>query len=301
MRDIKIIPNTTNRIRSTNSYFNEIKASILTPEQEVELFSKFKGGDQRAKSKIIESNLRFVISVAKQYAPKDDPDILMDMIQEGNLGLIKAVEEFDISRGFKFISYAVWHIRQRIIAYLGDKSILVRASTSVTQNRSIIRRIYEKLEVVLERVPNQEEVFEEFKLNHNNKIASLSDEQIKSRIREFHFEIGTSFSLDQHVFGESTTTHADLLIDKHALEDISNLFQDNRNISTLLLNKLGEKERVMLEITYGLDGNNPNIERAASTFNICRERVRQINSQSLKKLKKFGERIKSEILFEEKI
>lgn len=295
IRGLKISQKTTYRNNATNSYFNEIKFPVLTPDEEVKLFHQIRMGDQKAYQRVIECNLRFVISVAKQFAPVNNPDALLDLIQEGNMGLIHAIRDFDTTTGFKFISYAVWHIRQRIMMAVHNNKTIRQAANIIT-DRQIVKKIEDYLETRLERKPTEEEMYDKFREKFNTRKIPFTDEQMKKKVHDYIYEFQGTYSLDDIVLGSETTTLGEMMEDDSFSQE--NIFNqsDVKAVTNDLLNILNERERKMLEITYGLDGLGASVYRAATECGLSYVRVNQINQMSLSKLRKFAGEDLKEIL-----
>ncbi len=274
MRQLKITQSITKRDSITlDKYLQEIgKESLITAEEEVELAKKIRDGDQDALEKLTKANLRFVVSVAKQY--QGQGLTLPDLINEGNLGLIKAAKRFDETRGFKFISYAVWWIRQSIIQAISEQSRMVRLPLNKIGAISKINKGTSLLEQQLEREPNAKEISEFLDLSE----AEVSNVQsMNSR----HISVDAPFSegedhglLDVMVNGDSPNADNGLL--KESLNK-----EIKRSLATLT-----EREAEVLKLFYGIDGNREiSLEEIGSKFDLTRERVRQIKEKAIKRLK----------------
>jgi RNA polymerase primary sigma factor len=300
IKEVKITQKTTHRSRATASYFSEITFPVLSPEEELNLFYKIRQGDQGAYEKIIKCNLRFVISVAKQFAPRNDSDALLELIQEGNLGLMHAIRDFDTTTGFKFITYAVWHIRQRIMLSLNNNKA-VRYSENIIQDRQMVRKIIDLLEVKLERKPIEEEIYEMYCDKFNNRKTKLTEEQIRGKISNYFSDAGTVRSLDEILINsDSDTTFGELIADNSLNHEPMFNKNDRDRVTHLLLDKLHGKERTLIEMTYGLDGDIPSIHRAALAHDLTVTRARQINTESLLRMKRHvGKNLSDHINFDE--
>lgn len=275
MRSLSITQTITNRdAKSIDKYLNEIsKYDVLSPEEEVELFQKYQNGCERSFEKIINHNLRFVVSVAKQYSNSQGLR-LGDAINEGNLGLIKAAKRFDTSRGFKFISYAVWWIRQSIIAALNDKNGNIR----VPSNMKILIRKIKVTQIEFLQNEGREPSLEE--------ISSIMEIPVH-RIKKCLEYKSRCASLDAPFNAESESS---LL---NTLEDTDNVPPDYKldhtesikvDVSNLL-STLNDRECQILKMNYGLGYNRENtLQEISDVLGTSRERVRQIKSRALKKL-----------------
>jgi RNA polymerase primary sigma factor len=263
----------TNANRALGSYLEEIsKYEPLTPEEEVELAQKIRQGDLTAKKKLTEANLRFVVSVAKDYQGNGLP--LTDLINEGNLGLIKAAERFDETRGFKFISYAVWWIRQSILQALAEHSRIVRLPLNRVGTIKKITKELEVLEMQLERSPSQDELALGLKMNTEDVSNSI-------KISRRHH------SLDKPFKDGEENTLSDILNDDTIPEPDRQLMMDSlkRDIKHSL-NTLKEKERDVLMLYFGIDSEYPKtLNEIGEKFNLTRERIRQIKDKAINRLR----------------
>ena len=276
MRSLRITKQITNRdALSLDLYFGEVnKLNLLTMEEEINLATKIKNGDLKALEMLISSNLRFVISVAKQYQNKGLT--LSDLINEGNVGLIKAAERFDETKGFRFISYAVWWIRQSILQSIAENSRMVRLPLNKLGTIAKINSAFAKLDQVFQREPFPEEVAE--MLNFRLKVV---EEAIQTSI----FKISTDAPLRQGESGEITLY--DTLVNSDEPSTDMPLLQDSLNIEIeRSLAILGDREAVILRHYFGLAGTKALcIEEIAVELNLRRERVRQLKDKAIKKLK----------------
>jgi len=271
---MKISKQFTNRENySLEKYLQEIgKVDLLTPEQEIALAMMIKKGDKAALEVLIKANLRFVVSVAKQYQNQGLP--LGDLIDEGNIGLIKAVRRFDETRGFKFISYAVWWIRQSILQALAEQSRIVRLPLNRVGALSKISKTYSNLKQEFEREPTQEEIAEVLELN----VDDISD---AIRISGKQVSVDAPFS-----FGEDNS-----LLD--VIENIDQPAPDDKLLSESLkeeikslLGILPEREAEVVRLYFGLDGDySMTLEEIGEKFNLTRERVRQIKEKAIRRLR----------------
>lgn len=277
MRQLKISRQFTNREnKSLDKYLSDIsRVPMINSEEEVELAQAIRAGDQSALERLVNANLRFVVSVSKQY--QNQGLTLGDLINEGNLGLIKAAKRFDETRGFKFISYAVWWIRQSILQAIADQARIVRLPLNKVGSLSKVMQIYAELEQKLEREPTPAEIAER---------SEMSLEEVETVLKTS----GKAMSLDAPI-SESSEDGNSLLStlgqneepdpDEHLLDESL-----KREI-TLSLNNLSDKEKDILKYFYGLDGNPPySLEDIAEKVGLTRERVRQIKENALKRLRK---------------
>jgi RNA polymerase primary sigma factor len=275
MRQLKITKSITNReSQSLEKYLQEIgKVELISPEEEVKLAIRIKQGDQRALDKLTKANLRFVVSVAKQY--QNQGLSLPDLINEGNLGLIKAAQRFDETRGFKFISYAVWWIRQSILQALAEQSRIVRLPLNKVGLTNRIQKAYSQLEQEFEREPSAEELAE---------ILELDIEEVSSTlgIAARHVSMDTPLSE-----GEENTL-IDVLENPNAeraevnIEHKESLKQEiDRSLKTLT-----ERQKEVICFFFGIGVDHPmSLEDIGEKFNLTRERVRQIKDKAITKLR----------------
>lgn len=275
MRQLKITKQVTNReAPSLDKYLREIgKVSLLTPDEEVKLVHKIRNGDRKALEILINANLRFVVSVAKQY--QNQGLTLPDLINEGNLGLIKAAERFDETRGFKFISYAVWWIRQSILQALAEQSRIVRLPLNKIGSINKINKAFTKLEQEFQREPLAEEI-----ANVLNLHTSVVNESINCS--NFHISMDAPLKDDDKnennlydvlIFNEIATPDNSLI-------DSSLKMEIERTLSTL-----NDREAEILRYYFGLNGMNAHtLEEIGQALDLTRERVRQVKEKALKKL-----------------
>jgi RNA polymerase primary sigma factor len=273
MRQLKIIKSITNReSASLEKYLQEIgKEEMISAEQEAELAQRIRKGDQEALERLTRANLRFVVSVAKQY--QNQGLSLPDLINEGNLGLLKAAERFDETRGFKFISYAVWWIRQSILQAISEQSRLVRLPLNQVGSLNKISREISKFEQLNERRPSLEEIAEHIDLPEEKIDAAMN-------ITGHHVSVDAPFAegednslLDVLVNEDIPTTDRELVIES--------LKEEIRNA----LNVLTERERKVIEDSYGIGRPELTLEEIGTKYNLSRERVRQIKEKAIRKLR----------------
>ncbi|MCX6276102.1 MAG: RNA polymerase sigma factor RpoD/SigA [Bacteroidetes bacterium] len=274
MRQLKITKQVTNReTASLDKYLQEIgRVELITAEEEVRLARLIKQGDPKALEKLTKANLRFVVSVAKQY--QNQGLTLSDLINEGNLGLIKAATRFDETRGFKFISYAVWWIRQSILQALAEQSRIVRLPLNKIGSINKINKAFSKLEQEFEREPSHEEIA---------VVLGITMDDIKDTMRTSGRHVSMDAPLTQ---GEDGT-----LMD--VLEDVDQLNPDHMLISESLrreveraLTTLTMREADVLRLYFGLAGEQPmTLEEIGDRFDLTRERVRQIKEKAIRRLK----------------
>lgn len=274
MRQLKISKSITNREDSTlDKYLQEItQERLLTAEEEIALARKIKEGDKDALPKLTRANLRFVVSVAKQYQHQGLS--LPDLINEGNIGLIKAAEKFDDTRGFKFISYAVWWIRQSIMQALADQSRLVRLPLNQVGSVNKINKISNKFEQEFERKPSIAEIAEEI---------NLSQERVSDAIKGNNRHV----SMDAPLTDGNDNGLADLLQGNDGQDiDTHLLLESLREELKLALNILDERERFVIEAFYGINQPEMTLQEIGAKKGLTRERARQIREKAIRKLRK---------------
>ncbi len=274
MRQLKITKQVTNReTASLDKYLQEIgKVDLITAEEEVELAQKIKAGDQLALEKLTKANLRFVVSVAKQY--QNQGLTLPDLINEGNLGLIKAAQRFDETRGFKFISYAVWWIRQSILQALAEQSRIVRLPLNKIGSINKINKTYAFLEQAHERAPSAEEIAKELDMTVNDVKESLKNS-------------GRHVSMDAPlVEGEDSNLYDVLNSGESPNPDKTLLHESLRTEIERALETLTPREADVVRLYFGLGNQHSmTLEEIGETFDLTRERVRQIKEKAIRRLK----------------
>ncbi len=273
MRQLKITKSITNReSASLDKYLQEIgKEELITVEEEVELAQRIKKGDQEALEKLTKANLRFVVSVAKQY--QNQGLSLPDLINEGNLGLIKAAEKFDETRGFKFISYAVWWIRQSILQALAEQSRIVRLPLNQVGSLNKINKALARFEQEHERAPSPEELAHELQLPKEKVADTL-------RVAGRHVSVDAPFAdgednslLDVLVNSDSPNADRGLINESLATEII-------RALETLT-----DRERDIIRYFFGIGCSEMTLEEIGEKFDLTRERVRQIKEKAIRRLR----------------
>lgn len=276
----------TNReSKSLDQYLQEIgKVNLLTPDEEVDLAIKIRKGDGDAQEKLVRANLRFVVSVAKQFQNKGLS--LGDLINEGNLGLIKAAKRFDETRGFKFISYAVWWIRQGIMSALADHQRAVRLPLNRVNNLTKISKAYRDLEQEYERKPTTEELARILEMTAEEVAYSL---QISARYVSMDAPLKSG--------DENKNSLMDVLPnDNQPLPDNSLMKESLKNEITNVLSTLNAREAEVIRLSFGIGRNQKaTLEEIGDRFNLTRERIRQIKEKALRKLRgsKKSERLKA--------
>ena len=273
MRQLKIVKSITNReSASLEKYLQEIgKEELLSVEEEVELAQRIKKGDHKALERLTRANLRFVVSVAKQY--QNQGLSLADLINEGNVGLIKAAEKFDETRGFKFISYAVWWIRQSILQAIAEQSRIVRLPLNQVGQVNKINKVLNKLEQENERRPSVEEIAESADIPEDKVDDAL-------KVSAKHVSVDAPFSetddnslLD--VMPDTSTPQADDLL----------LMESLRAEIKKVLTVLNDRERKVVEAFFGIDQPEMTLEEIGAKYGLSRERVRQIKEKAIRRLR----------------
>jgi RNA polymerase primary sigma factor len=275
MRQLKISKSITNReSESLEKYLQEIgRVDLISAEEEVLLATRIKKGDQKAMDRLVRANLRFVVSVAKQY--QNQGLTLSDLINEGNLGLIKAAQRFDETRGFKFISYAVWWIRQSIMQALAEQSRIVRLPLNKVGLTGRISKAYTQLEQEFEREPTPEEIATVLEISTDEVAATMG---VSAR----------HVSVDQPIFDGEDGTLIDLLENKNADKtDDQLLVTDSLNTEIeRTLGSLTPRQKEVLVYFFGLGIDHPlSLEDIGERYNLTRERVRQIKDKAISRLR----------------
>jgi RNA polymerase primary sigma factor len=274
MRQLKIIKQVTNReTPSLDKYLHEIgKVELITAEEEVELARRIKLGDISALERLIKSNLRFVVSVSKQY--QNQGLSLPDLINEGNLGLIKAAQRFDETRGFKFISYAVWWIRQSILQALAEQARIVRLPLNKIGSINKINKTFAELEQKFEREPSIQELAE---------AMEIAPDDIKESLKS----AGRHVSMDAPLQQDEEGTLYDVLLSKESPSPDKGLLTESlRKEIERALSTLTYREANIIRLYFGLNGKHQHtLEEIGEEFNLTRERVRQIKEKAIKRLK----------------
>lgn len=273
---MKLTRQITNREnRSLDQYFQEIgKYELLTSDEEVELAIKIRNGDIEAQNRLVRANLRFVVSVAKMY--QNQGLSLGDLINEGNIGLVKAAQRFDETRGFKFISYAVWWIRQGIMSAIADQSRVVRLPLNRVSNLTQLGKAYRELEQELERKPTTEELA---------KILDISSDEVAYILQI----AGRQISVDAPISSgdENKSTLMDILHnDAHPMPDTELMSDSLISEVKSILSTLDEREAEVIKLSFGIGtGQRATLEEIGERFDLTRERIRQIKETALRKLR----------------
>ena len=274
MRQLKITKQVTNReTASLDKYLQEIgKVDLISADEEVELAQRIKSGDKIALERLTKANLRFVVSVAKQY--QNQGLTLPDLINEGNMGLIKAAQRFDETRGFKFISYAVWWIRQSILQALAEQSRIVRLPLNKIGSINKINKTYAYLEQTHERVPSAEEIAKELDMSVNDVKESMKNS-------------GRHISMDAPlVEGEDSNLYDVLRSGESPNPDKELMHESLKTEIERALETLTPREADVIRLYFGLGENYPmTLEEIGETFELTRERVRQIKEKAIRRLK----------------
>ena len=274
MRQLKITKSITNRQdKSLDKYLSDIsKEEMITAQDEVALAKRIKAGDKSALDKLVKANLRFVVSVSKQY--QNQGLSLPDLINEGNLGLIKAAGRFDETRGFKFISYAVWWIRQTILQALADQSRIVRLPLNQVGSLSKINKSYSRLEQELERPPSASEIADHLEMGTEKVRATMkiSGRQVSvdAPLRE-----GEDFSMIDILENRDSMKTDGLLMQESLVKEIE------RSLTTL-----SEREREVIRLFFGIGGKQGlTLDEIGNIFDLTRERVRQLKEKAIRRLR----------------
>ncbi len=274
MKQLKITKSITNRdVGTLEKYLQDIaKESLISPEEEVELAQRIKEGDQQALDRLVKANLRFVVSVAKQY--QNQGLSLQDLINEGNLGLIKAAQRFDETRGFKFISYAVWWIRQSILQAVAEQARIIRLPLNQVGAVSKLKKTAAMLEQEYQRKPSTAELAKEL---------DLPEAKVQSLMGMNMHQISTDAPLDDDDEGNFLDVYVDQ--DSAATDEAVENESDNNAIKHAL-SMLSDKERQVINMYYGIGTSREySLDEIALTMGISRERTRQIRDRVLKRLK----------------
>lgn len=274
MRQLKITKQVTNReTASLDKYLQEIgKVELISAEEEVQLAQKIRQGDDDALERLTKANLRFVVSVSKQY--QNQGLSLPDLINEGNLGLIKAAQRFDETRGFKFISYAVWWIRQSILQALAEQSRIVRLPLNKIGSINKINKAFSRLEQEFEREPTHEEIANLLEMSHSD-------------VRESMRNSGRHMSMDAPlVQGEDSTMYDVLASNDNNRPDVGLMIESLRKEIERALSTLTPREADVVKLYFGLNGQHAlTLEEIGEKFDLTRERVRQIKEKAIRRLK----------------
>ncbi|PMC23639.1 RNA polymerase subunit sigma [Hoylesella buccalis] len=273
MRQLKITKSITNRESAAlDKYLQEIgHEDLISIEEEIELAQRIKKGDRKALEKLTKANLRFVVSVAKQY--QNQGLSLPDLINEGNLGLIKGAEKFDETRGFKFISYAVWWIRQSILQAIAEQSRIVRLPLNQVGSVNKINRILNKFEQEHERRPNVDEIADQIDLPEDKIVEAMKVN-------------GKHISVDAPIMEGADSSLLDVLPNTESpMADNELVMESLREEVASALNVLNERERNIIECFYGINQREMTLEEIGDKFGLTRERVRQIKEKALRRLR----------------
>jgi len=273
MRQLKITKSITNReSASLDKYLQEIgREELITVEEEVELAARIRKGDRRALDKLTRANLRFVVSVAKQY--QNQGLSLPDLINEGNLGLIKAAEKFDETRGFKFISYAVWWIRQSILQALAEQSRIVRLPLNQVGSLNKINKAVSKFEQENERRPSADELAEKL----GAPVDKVSDTM---KVQGRHVSVDAPF-----VDGEDNSLLDVLVNDDSPMADSTLVNESLSKEIDRALDTLTSREKEIIRMFFGIGQSEKTLEEIGDKFNLTRERVRQIKEKAIRRLR----------------
>ena len=273
---MKITKQFTNReSKSLDQYLQEIgKVDLLTPDQEIDLAIKIKKGDRLAQEQLIKANLRFVVSVAKQF--QNQGLSLGDLINEGNIGLIKAAERFDETRGFKFISYAVWWVRQSIMQAIADQSRVVRLPLNRVGNLTKISKAYRDLEQEYERKPTTDELA---------LILDMTADEVAYALQIAGRQVSMDAPLKEGDDGKNSLVDI-LPNDEQPLPDFTLMTESLKKEVANVLSTLSEREAEVIKLYFGIGGDHSaTLEEIGERFNLTRERVRQIKEKALRNLR----------------
>jgi RNA polymerase primary sigma factor len=273
MRQLKITKQVTNRdTPSLDKYLQEIgKVDLISPDEEVVLARRIKTGDADALSKLVKANLRFVVSVAKQY--QNQGMSLPDLINEGNLGLMKAAQRFDETRGFKFISYAVWWIRQAILQALAEQARIVRLPVNKIGSINRINRAFSRLEQEFEREPSSQEIAE---------ILEMAPDEVKESLKTN----GRTVSMDAPISSEEDNNMYDVMQSTDTPSPDKNLINESLSYEIeRALSTLSPREAKVLKLYFGINMKHPfTLEEIGEELALTRERVRQIKEKAIKRI-----------------
>jgi len=274
MRQLKISKQVTNRdTPSLDKYLHEIgKVELISADEEVELARRIKNGEQEALTKLVNANLRFVVSVSKQY--QNQGLSLPDLINEGNLGLIKAAQRFDETRGFKFISYAVWWIRQSILQALAEQARIVRLPLNKIGSINKINKTFSRLEQEFEREPTADEI-------------AIALDMVPKEVKEYLKSSGKHVSMDAPLAPDEDSDMYDVFVtDDISLPDKQLINESLKKEIDRILTTLSPREADIVKMYYGLNGKHPHtLEEIGEQFDLTRERVRQIKEKAIRRLK----------------
>ena len=275
MRHLKITHNIAQRDRQVDKYLNEIaKTELLTAEQEGELAKRIRMGDTDALDHMVKANLRFVVSVAKQYQNQGLP--LSDLINEGNLGLIRATYKFDETRGFKFISYAVWWIRQAIMQSIVEQSRIIRLPVSKVGAYTKITKAFQSFEQEFQREPDVEELME---------MLGMTKEEIDEYFRANTITVSTEMKIGGEDLGGNSLKDILYDHDEASVEDVMMQKNVEAQLNAALAN-LSTRESEIISCYFGLNGKDPmTLEEIGDVYGLTRERVRQIKEKCIRQLK----------------
>lgn len=270
MRELKITQSITTRDESLNRYLAEIsKIPMLTTDEEVSLAAKIRQGDEEALEKLVKGNLRFVVSVAKQYQCKGIS--LMDLINEGNIGLIKAAREFDETRGFKFISYAVWWIRQSIISAMNEESTMIRIPQNVHGNISKVKKAAQRFEQEHQFSPSAEDLAE---------IVDMPISKISDALGYNSYHI----SVDAPISDDNDRSMLDTLMSDAPSTDATVMAESLHVDLNYVISTLNCREQAVIRMSFGINGKQMSLEEISDELGLSRERVRQIRTNSIIKM-----------------
>ncbi|MCF6184599.1 MAG: sigma-70 family RNA polymerase sigma factor [Bacteroidales bacterium] len=275
MRQLKISKSITNRdSESLDKYLQDIgRVDLLTVDEEVSLAQRIRKGDQEALEKLTEANLRFVVSVAKQYQHQGLS--LPDLINEGNLGLMKAAKKFDETRGFKFISYAVWWIRQSILQALAEQSRIVRLPLNQVGAVNKIYRFFAEFQQIYNREPTNQEISEEL-----NITTKKIDQVLKAA--------GKHMSMDAPLTSDSDSNRLVDIMENEGIDPSDNMLMKESLLKEIerALSTLPEREAIIIKHFFGVNGEELSLREIGDKLGLTRERVRQLKERALRKLRK---------------